>query len=367
MSRRLLYVMNVDWDWAKQRPHYIAEHLSDIYDVVVIYPYSWCRKSLARNDRKKVRLSPFFRLPLGGRFGFIRTLNRHILRVAARLLIRWHRPDIVWISSPELFEYLPKEIPGKLIYDCMDDVLAFPSNTPRRNSLHVLESELVGASTHVFCSSKNLCDKLLARAGHPEKYTVVHNAFEPSAFREGAQNMKPEKVPGTAILGYVGTISSWLDFEALARVVDEFDSVEIHLLGPIENLGMALPQHERIKYLGAVRHEDIQASVSGFDVLMMPFRVTELVQSVDPVKLYEYVFFDKPIVSVRYAEIERFSDFVDFYTNHDDLARILDRYLRDGFRKKYSDDKRRQFIASNTWSDRVGLIQRKLEGVGLCN
>lgn len=131
-------------------------------------------------------------------------------------------------------------------------------------------------------------------------------------------------------------------------------------MGPVENLGMPLPQHERIKYLGAVRHGDIQALISGFDAFLMPFRVTELVQSVDPVKLYEYIFFNKPIVSVRYPEIERFSGFVDFYTNHEELISILGQYLTNGFRRKYSDDDRLKFISSNTWSDRVNRIEEIL-------
>lgn len=352
--------MNVDWDWAKQRPHFIAQYLSRLNDVDVLYPYSWRRKCLAKNAREGIRLYPFFRLPFGGRFTWIRRLNVLLFRAMASLFLRWRRPDVVWMSSPELFEYLPKKFPGKLVYDCMDDVLAFPSNEPRRHSLDTLERELVGASTCIFCSSTNLREKLAARAGYPEKYIVVHNAFEPSAFLDSPQNIKLGKAVGTHILGYVGTISSWFDFGALTKIVDEFDSVEIHLLGPIENPGVALPQHERIKYLGAIRHEDIQARVSGFDALMMPFQVTELVKSVDPVKLYEYVFFDKPIVSVKYREIERFSDFVDFYTDYEELAAILNRYLSDDFRKKYSDDKRQKFIASNTWCSRVRVIQDKL-------
>jgi glycosyltransferase involved in cell wall biosynthesis len=222
------------------------------------------------------------------------------------------------------------------------------------------EKELINACSNVFCSSENLRNKLIARAGYPEKYSVVYNAFEPSAFSGTSGNIETGKKRGPYVLGYVGTISSWLDFEALNKIVNAFPSVEIHLLGPIENLGMVLSQHERIKYLGAVRHEEIQTHVNKFDALMMPFQVTELIQSVDPVKLYEYVFFDKPIVSVRYTEIERFSDFVDFYTDHEGLISIIGRYLTEGFRKKYSDSERLRFTASNTWSSRVSRIEEVL-------
>ncbi len=360
MRHRIMYIMIVDWGWAKQRPHFLAQHLSRSHDVIVIYPYAWRRGHLADNDRDGVRLYPFFRFPFGGRLALIGKLNVGLLRMMAKIFLKWHRPDIVWISSPELYEYLPKHLPARLIYDCMDDVLAFPRNAPRRDLLAASEKELIDACSHVFCSSGNLRDKLIVRAGHPEKYFIVHNAFEPSAFSATSGKAGMKKKDGRYVLGYVGTISSWLDFEALIKIVDAFPSVEIHLIGPVENLGMARPRHERIKYLGAVRHGDIQTLVSGFAALLMPFQVNELVQSVDPVKLYEYVFFNKPIISVRYPEIERFSGFVDFYTGHEELMSIIGRYLADGFRKKYSDDDRLKFITSNTWSDRVGRIEEIL-------
>lgn len=360
MRHRIVYIMNVDWDWAKQRPHFIAQHLSRSHDVIILYPYSLRRNHLAKNDRNGVRLYPFFRLPLGGRLAFIGKLNVLLFRLMTTVFLKLHRPDIVWISSPELFEYLPKQLSTKLIYDCMDDVLAFPRNVPRRDSLAANENELIKASTYVFCSSRNLRDKLVMRAGHPEKYTVIYNAFEPSAFSYDAVNTVTGKIAGKYVLGYVGTISSWFDFEALIKIVEQFATVEIHLIGPIENLGMAMPQHERIKFIGAVRHEEIQTFVSGFDALMMPFQVTELIQSVDPVKLYEYIFFDKPIVSVRYPEIERFADFVDFYTTHEELISIINRYLTVDFRKKYLGHERLQFINTNTWSDRACQIQESL-------
>ena len=312
------------------------------------------------NDRARLRLYPFFRLPFGGRFAFISKLNVFLLRMMARAFLKWHRPDIVWISSPELFEYLPKHLSARLIYDCMDDVLAFPRNASRRDLLAASEKELINTCSHIFCSTGNLRYKLMARAGHPEKYSIVHNALDSSAFSGISGNDEARKKEGRYVLGYVGTISSWLDFEALIEIVNSFPSVEIHLIGPVENLVAALPQHDRIKYLGALRHSDIQKLISEFDALLMPFQVTELIQSVDPIKLYEYVFFNKPIVSVRYPEIERFSGFVDFYTEHEGLISILNRYLTEGFRKKYSDDDRLQFITSNTWAKRLKRIEEVL-------
>lgn len=367
MRQSIVYIMNVDWDWAKQRPHFLAEHLSKSFDMIILYPYSWRRAHLAKNECEDLKLFPFFRLPFGGKFALIRKLNLLVLRAVASIFIRWCPSDFVWISSPELFEYLPKNFSARLIYDCMDDVLAFPANESHKGMLAANENALIKICVHTFCSSINLRDKLILRAGHAGKYSVIHNAFEPSSFLNFSANIGVKKQADRYVLGYVGTISSWMDFEALIKILQAFPSVEIHLLGPIENLGRARPQHERLKLTGAVRHGEIPSRVNDFDILLMPFKVTELILSVDPVKLYEYVFFDKPIVSVWYPEIERFSDFVDFYSSHEEMISILSGYLSKGFRKKYSCEARSRFIAVNTWAQRVACIEGKLKTIWFRN
>jgi hypothetical protein len=155
-----------------------------------------------------------------------------------------------------------------------------------------------------------------------------------------------------------------MDFGALLSIVNEFPLIEIHLLGPVDNLEVPLPQHAQIKYLGVVRHEEIPGYVRNFDALIMPFKVTDLIISVDPVKLYEYVFFNKPIVSVRYSEIERFSQFVDFYSDKNELVAIITRYFIEGFRCKYLDDSRDLFLKANTWAQRVACIELQLGKYG---
>ena len=44
--KKILYVMNVEWNWIKQRPHFIAEGLSKNYHVEVLYRYWYNRKGL---------------------------------------------------------------------------------------------------------------------------------------------------------------------------------------------------------------------------------------------------------------------------------------------------------------------------------
>ena len=63
--KKILYVMNVEWNWIKQRPHFIAEGLSKNHHVEVLYRYWYNRKGLTLNrNENSVKLSQFIVSPL---------------------------------------------------------------------------------------------------------------------------------------------------------------------------------------------------------------------------------------------------------------------------------------------------------------
>lgn len=351
--------MNVDWQWIMQRPHFIAHKLSLSFNIQIIYPYALRRDNLTKNNPSNMNILPFFSIPLGGRFSPIRKCNILILKFFSFLLIRFYKPDIIWISSPELFDYLPKKISSNLIYDCMDDVLSFPSNYSRK--IHIIQSEsnLINTCSKVFCSSASLRNKLITRYGNAHKYLIINNALEPSALNSPKNFEKSKKAREVFIIGYIGTISSWFDFDAIFTLLNKIETIEIHLIGPVVGLNDPPLTHKRLKYLGPCNHNNLNSKVKDFDAFIMPFHLTELVQSVDPVKIYEYIYFNKPIFCLKYNELEKFSEFVDFYNTYDELVNLVKKY-KNGTKKKYTNKTRDKFISLNTWAHRVKTIKRAI-------
>ena len=94
----------------------------------------------------------------------------------------------------------------------------------------------------------------------------------------------------------------------------------------------------------------------------MPFKINEIVEAVDPVKLYEYINFNKNILSIKYKEIERFEEFVYFYTNYEEFKGNLERLIKNNT-LKYSDEARRRFLKDNSWGKRVEMIEELLNGL----
>lgn len=154
-------------------------------------------------------------------------------------------------------------------------------------------------------------------------------------------------------------VSEWFDFEALSYTLKYIKNIEYHIIGPVD---IDLPKlSEKIKFYGPVNHDELYSYAKNFDCLIMPFKLSELIYSVDPVKLYEYVNFNKPILAVYYPEIKRFSPFVDFYSDKEELKIKIEDMIQEDFKKKYSNSERLEFLKNNTWNIRIKKIMQNLE------
>ena len=358
---KILYVMHVDWEWAKQRPHFIAENLAVQHRVVVCFPYSINRSQLRKNPSRGLPKFPFMVLPGSDQYAFLYRIGTWINQSLSAVLIAWWRPDFIWFCSPEHLEVVPANHGARLVYDCMDDMGEFRMHDFKKENLKRLEKRLVADAGVVFCSSGRLREKLRQRYAEKTDAQVVRNAFDPAPLTiQLSEKGNNAPAGGRHKIGYIGTVSNWLDRDALLLLVNAFEHLEVHLVGPIEIAKPDRIEHERIFWHGPVPHEEIKHYARAFDALFMPFTINELILSVDPVKFYEYIYFNKPIVSIKYPEIERFGVFVDFYSDHGSLKGIIGRYIESGFEKKYSSEAREQFIAQNTWNRRVGEIEQSL-------
>lgn len=358
---RILYLMPGDWDWAKQRPHYLAEELALHHDVDVVYPIVRNRGALAGNPRpKRLTFHWYMHLPFRFRMPFIYALDRGFVRLQMRVILRRVHPDIAWLGFPELVQYLPAGFSTPLIYDCMDDALAISDLQKQAKRLAAAERSLAEKAVVVVASSDDLLRKLQERYGIGAKTVLIRNAYGGSIMCRPGQPGRREE-DGVIRLGYVG-ISSKVDEDLVSAVLRVLPGAVLHMIGP----GACLFDQDvagRVVVHGPVSHDQLADMVGPLDVLIAPMKLGELTRSSDPVKLYDYVNFDKPIVCVRYPEVDWFSPFVDFYRTPEEFVEIVVRMSRDGFRPKYAEDQRLQFLADNSWTQRVKTVEEVLQGL----
>lgn len=367
IDSEVLYLMHVPWGHIKQRPHFIVEYLRKYFKVNVfgLQHVSASQKTLVNNDvpdTVSVDTLTAYNIP-----GFI---NNILARNRLRKYLKSSR--VIWMTSPRLLGFVKPLLKKShiVVYDCMDDALEFPdvkTDPKRQQKLFNLEQELCARADVIFCSSDFLRHKLIQRYG-TLRIKVVNNAVNlPQTDKPDAQ--LPDEIE-KAFTGekkkivYIGTISEWFDFDLLMKSLNEFDDIEYLLFGYHD---VTVPTHECIKYLGPIEHKLVFPVMERADVLIMPFVLNELILSVNPVKVYEYIFSGKPSLVKRYPETEKFSEYVSLYDADADYMAAIREIAANNFSGKQGRANCLEYVKHNTWENRIAEmipeINRLMGGV----
>ena len=266
--------------------------------------------------------------------------------------------DIIWIGHPLLYRYIPSNFRGKIIYDCMDNHEALCDDIVIKNTIHEVEKKLSSDADLIFVSSLGLKKKI-------ERYVIKDEQTKISVIRNGVvfdkihpPEMKTSSIGHGLKIGYFGTISEWFDFSVIEESLKKFSDIEYFLWGPIAKKNLI--ENKRVKLRGVIEHHCLWDQIQNMDCLVMPFKISEIIKDVDPVKLYEYISMGKPIISVYYEEIERFRPYVYFYSNPKQYCKILSQMINDELLSKYDVVKQTKFLKDNLWLVRYTEIKNKV-------
>ena len=354
---RILYLMNVDWNWIKQRPQFMAEELSNFFEIDCVTPRWYNRKGLQnrKEQDKRIHFMRFYGVPFAGRSLTIKKINARLRTLFVHICYLLRRPDFIYITYPDQYSNWMSRSKTRVIYDCMDNLPALAGSDDAKRLVQQQEEKLIANADYIFTTSLNLRDTLIKRYNLQNKNVAIcRNGYSGKIL-----DYKPyhhETDDNLYHFAYIGTISSWMNFGVLLQCVSNIENVVFHLIGPVQS-GVDCPSHPRIVFEGTVEHEHLGVAVSRYDGLIMPFVVNDIIEAVDPVKLYEYINFCKPIISVRYPEIQRFEPFVFFYSSSDEFVDAVEQVMhKEGL--KYSMDERSNFLADNTWYGRAEIVSK---------
>jgi teichuronic acid biosynthesis glycosyltransferase TuaH len=365
--KSILYLMHVPWGWIKQRPHFIAENLAGSYNVTVCYKKAYRTKLLTGESHPAE--TPFwelFALPFS-RLAGVGFFTKILIR--RQISTRIQTFDIIWVTHPTMFDYIEDIISPEmhLVYDCMDDVLEFPAvkgDPGKSTRLKDLEGRLLARANTVFVSSVYLKRIMSERHGAGKVMVVLNNGIDQNRLGPQTGKCLPdfigkiEAIRLTKIM-YIGTIAGWVDFDLILRSLEDRDDIVYLFIGPLDTVA---PRHDRIIILPPVEHSQVFNLMQLADILVMPFVVTDLIKSVNPVKVYEYIASGKPSLVVEYSETLQFGHFVTLYRDCNDYIEKLRWLIADTTQSNEDSlSKAHDFIANNTWEIRTVDIRNILQ------
>jgi hypothetical protein len=306
----LLYFAPVPWDSYEQRPHFVVRYFLSRPQRQVIWmdPYPVRLPALADVRRLAARAPLVVPRPRGLSVRPVRSLPIEPLPGGAwaNRALFWKRdlgdamglagsPDlVVGVGRPSALALWAVQTlaPASSFYDAMDDFPEFYDGLAKQ-SIAAIERDLARAVRRVFVTSTALAAKF-ARMGSAT--TTVPNGFE---MRTLPARSTP---PGRPVLGYVGTLASWFDWQAVARIAEARPQADVRVIGPqFGGEPPALPAN--VVRRPACSQHDAVAEMATFSAGLIPFKLSALTAGVDPVKYYAYRGLGLPVVSTAFGEM----------------------------------------------------------------
>lgn len=147
-------------------------------------------------------------------------------------------------------------------------------------------------------------DAALAAASRTVLY--VPNALDTDLFDPLLpQQLPTDLITGSPTLLYYGSLwGEWFDWTLLKYVAEQCPACSINLIGdflPIKDRLIALPTN--IHFLGPKLQNELPAYLRYSDMALLPFKNDDIGKYVSPLKIFEYVGMDKPVLATCLPDI----------------------------------------------------------------
>lgn len=302
-------------------------------------------------------LSPIAGLPFGNLSRALNHINQRLL--ALQIQTAMPGPYVLVSMLPGSVDLIPHLHPIATLYDCVDRHAEFPGFV-NRDVVNEMEHDLVNVSRAVFATAESLRARM---ATWHADVSILPNAAELAHFasaRTAEVHPLLRDIPSPRVT-MVGGIGSWVDQTFLLDLAADLPDTHIVLIGPVETDVSALQARSNIHLLGRQPYAELPRFLAGSDATLVAFRADDPVaQSVNPVKLYEYLAADKEVVATPIPELRKLSDVVWLAENGRDAASCVRRILS-GERRMPDEGLRQAFIENHSWTARVQQLDEALK------
>ena len=317
------------------------------------------RKSSAGVEGRIVCTRPLKFFP--NSWTWTRRINEGIARRGVLSLLRklgWGI-SVLWVNAHGAVHMVGQMSESAMIYDVTDDWTQFPETPAALALIKAQDRELCMKANAVIVCSKELHQ---LKAPLTRKIHLIPNGVDASHYATALDNQLP--IPAEArdwkrpVLGYTGTVHpDRVDVFLVEAIAKRLPDCTLAFVGP-----QMLPpkDSDRLKALpnvvlvGPRPYERMPEYMRVFDICITPHLVTPFTESLNPIKLWDYLAVGKPIISTPVAGFRDYPEFVYLARNAEEFAQAVRESLQEN---TVLPERRRAEAAKHSWDRRVEAVE----------
>ena len=313
------------------RIHQFIRHLTKSHDITVLSINDWWKfkqtdVDLHNKDLKDIlqnvdinyfttlKISPFLQEPIS-----IMKINKILKK------INYEEFDVHLNCGALISGYLiSKKLKSKginTVFDITDDNPALIRSSPQipyilrsvggfvgesRFKKNIKIAKKITFTAHIL---KELYDVPLKKAEY------IPNGVETEVFKKYPASQLKDKLGLNQdfVIGFVGVLREWVDLEPVFAAVKQlrrnYRNLKLLIVGEEGGLKKNKEQAERygisdkVIFTGTVGYTQVPRYISCMDVCLIPFKLNAVSESSLPLKLFEYMACEKPVISTKIAGV----------------------------------------------------------------
>ena len=325
----------LEWDVMKQRPQYLLEAFAKAGHPV------WFVDPRLKETPERV-----------GKINLVRSLR---LTPPSDVILYTHfAPTRTLLGGYKRMAVVYDLLDDLTIYDSEETGLSSERTARHHHDILVHEADVVIVSNPL----------LIERHRHERADMIlVENGVDTMQFVPDGP--VADNLPEGPIVGYHGAIAQWFDFDLVAGLAEMRPDLSIVLVGPVNSevadRASDIAGIANIHLFPAQPTERVVSFVRRFDVGFIPFVVNEMTMAVTPLKMYEYLACQVPVVAaplpacVAHPSVVTAVD-ADAFSAAIDDAMSFDSERRAGFRRD---------AEKASWDQRISILIGRLDELGL--
>lgn len=182
-----------------------------------------------------------------------------------------------------------------IVYDVMDEWHEFfKSGQAPWYDRHV-EEQLVLQSDAVCCVAPVLVEKF---SGIRNDILLIGNGYSEDVIGRDHRGIAQTSNTKRSVVGYFGHLTdAWFDWKLIFDLAIQHDDVRFEIIGYGEPQWVRdqAPSLDNLVLVGKVHPSELHTYVRHWNAGIIPFVEGQLSQAVDPIKIYEYIYFGLPV------------------------------------------------------------------------